>query len=64
MSEKIDDLVATTKACALLAVVVGDIIGIVLIILSGVPEHMQHLDKMVGVLMVVAGIAGTDGEQA
>jgi hypothetical protein len=58
MSEKTDDLVATTKALALLAVTVGSVVGIMLIIINGNPLHAEYIDKLVGVLMVVAGIAG------
>jgi hypothetical protein len=62
MSEKTDDLIAMTKAFALLAVTVGSVVGTMLIILTGSPLYAEYLDKMVGVLMVVAGIAGA-GEQ-
>jgi hypothetical protein len=62
LSEKTDDLVATTKAFALLVVTVGSVVGIMLIIFNGSPLYAEYLDKMVGVLMVVAGIAGA-GEQ-
>jgi hypothetical protein len=56
MTDRIEQIREFTKTVAYLSIVWGDILGIVLIILSGNKEYSQYLDNMIGLLMTIAGL--------
>ena len=56
MTDRLELIKEFTRTTAYLSIVWGDILGIVLIIMSGNKEYVQYLDNMIGLLMTVAGL--------